>query len=163
MALALSAGDWIEELAYPDPAAFPSADAWVDALFGFESARGPAARQLIRRVRYATLWALWLTAVPYGLWSDVVRRPSLEEYVEWTRRLAAVLQDNGPLDHFGLELRQDTPLTDLASACANLIEGAWLNQRLTTRHPLDESSPIATALCRSGRLLWRGAVKPARG
>ena len=40
MALALNAGDWIEELEYPAPAESPFAEAWVDALFGVESARG---------------------------------------------------------------------------------------------------------------------------
>jgi hypothetical protein len=160
MDLALNAGDWIAQLEYPAPADFASADEWVEALFAGESARGPR-HGADPAIDYANLWALWLSAVPYGLWSDVISRPSLEEHVEWTRRLAAVLQD--ALDHFGLELREDTTLTDVASACANLIEGAWLNQCLTTRHPLDESSPIATALCRSARLLWRGAVKPTRG
>ena len=33
MALALSAGDWVEQIEYPAPAEFPGADAWLDAFF----------------------------------------------------------------------------------------------------------------------------------
>ena len=43
MALALSARDWIDQIEYPDPAGFAEADAWVDAFFVAQSARGPAA------------------------------------------------------------------------------------------------------------------------
>ena len=146
MALALSAGDWLEELAYPDPTAFPSAEAWVDALFGFESARGPQ-HGSEPTVRYATLWALWLTAVPYGLWSERIARPSLAEHAEWRRRLEDVL--GRALEHFGRALREEVTLADLASAVASLVEGAWLNQCLTRRHPADEQQPAATALVRS--------------
>jgi hypothetical protein len=155
MALALSAGDWIEELAYPDPTAFPSAEAWVDALFGFESARGPQ-HGSEPTVRYATLWALWLTAVPYGLWSERIARPSLAEHAAWRQRLEDVL--GRALEHFGRALRDDVTLTDLATAVASLIEGAWLNQCLTRRHPADAEQPAATGLVRSGRLLWAGAT-----
>ena len=41
MALALSAHDWIERVEYPAPADFPTADAWIDAFFTGQSARGP--------------------------------------------------------------------------------------------------------------------------
>lgn len=44
-------------------------------------------------------------------------------------------------------------LNDLAGALASLIEGAWLNQCLTTRHPFDAEAPIATALQQAGRQL----------
>ena len=54
-------------------------------------------------------------------------------------------------------------LADLAGASASLIEGAWLNQCLTTRHPSDPEEPIATFLRRSGRLLWQGATQPRDG
>jgi hypothetical protein len=47
-----------------------------------------------------------------------------------------------------------------ALSASDLIEGAWLNQCLTTRHPADPSEPIAAVLRRSGRLFWRGATRP---
>ena len=56
-------------------------------------------------------------------------------------------------------LREGTTVNDLACALASMIEGVWLNQCLTTRHPTDPDEPIATALRRSGRLLWRGAIR----
>jgi hypothetical protein len=156
MALALSAGDWIDRIEYPDPAAFPDADAWADAFFAGESARGPM-HGGDPAVDYASLWALWLSAVPYGIWSEQVSRPSMEEHARWLERLVQVLQD--ALDHFGLALRDGVTVADLASACASMIEGVWLNQCLTRRHPTDPGEPIATALRRSGRLIWRGATQ----
>jgi hypothetical protein len=157
MALALSAGGWIERLEYPAPDAFPTAEAWVDALFAGESERGPhhGAEPV---VDYASLWSLWLSAVPYGLWSERIAGPSMEEYALWLERLERALK--GALDHFGLALREDMTVGDLACACACVVEGTWLNQCLTERHPLDPSEPIATALRRAGRMLWRGATIP---
>ena len=52
-------------------------------------------------VDYATLWALWLSAVPYGLWSERVSRPSMEEHVRSVERLERALA--GALAHFGLD------------------------------------------------------------
>jgi len=157
MALALSAGDWIEQIEYPPPGDFASADAWVDAFFAGESARGPL-HGAEPAVTYASLWALWLSLVPYGLWSERIRQPSIAENVQWLERLEQVLQ--GALDHFDMSLRDGTTLNDLACACAGLIEGVWLNQCLTARHPSDPSEPIATVMRRSGRLLWLGATEP---
>lgn len=157
MALALSAGGWIEQIDYPAPGDFATADAWVDALFAGQSARGPLHGSK-PTVNYAFLWALWLSAMPYGLWSERISRSSMEEYVQTVEQLEQVLQQ--ALDHFGMTVRAGTTLNDLACAIASLIEGAWLNQCLTTRHPCDPSEPIATLLRRAGRLLWRGATEP---
>ncbi len=157
MALALSAEGWIERIEYPDPQDFATADAWVDAFFAGESARGPV-HEAEPTVSYASLWALWLSAVPYGLWSERVSRPSIEEQVQTLEGLVQVLE--GALDHFDLTVREDTTVADLASAIASLVEGVWLNQCLTSRHPSDPSEPIATLLRRSGRLLWLGATRP---
>ena len=157
MALALRARDWIERVEYPAPADFATADAWVDAVFAGESARGPQ-RGSEPTVNYAFLWALWLTAVPYGLWSEEIRRPSMEEHVQWLGRLETVLQN--ALDHFGVTMRDGATIGDLACAMASLIEGLWLNQCLTTNHPLDPSESVATVMRRSGRLLWLGATVP---
>jgi hypothetical protein len=59
-----------------------------------------------------------------------------------------------------MKLRKGTTLNDLACATGSLIEGVWLNQCLSTRHPSDPSQPVATVLRRSGLLLWRGATEP---
>ena len=153
MALALSAGDWVERVRYPAPADFPDAGAWLDALLSGESARGPQ-HGAEPALEYSLLWALWLSAVPYGLWSEQIAGPSMEEHLQVVAQLEQVLREG--LDHFGLALREDTTVNDLAHALASLVEGVWLNQCLTTRHPSDPSEPIATALRRAGRLLWRG-------
>ena len=159
MALALSAQDWVDRIEYPDPAAFSDAEAWVDALLTGESARGPQ-HATEPAIGYGTLWALWLGVVPYGLWSDKVSGLSMEEHVRTVTRLAQAI--TGALDQFGLELRDDTTAEDLAFAIEGMVEGVWLNQCLTTRHPADASEPIATLLRRSGRMLWRGAIQVRR-
>ena len=160
MELALSAGDWVASVELPDPSAFDSAEAWVDAFFGGQSARGPA-HAAEPAVDYGFLWALWLSAVPYGLWSERISKPSLAEHVQWLERLEQELAS--VIEHFELSLRDGATLSDLACAIAALIEGAWLSQCLTVHHPVDASEPIASLLCRSGRLLWRGAVADAAG
>jgi hypothetical protein len=158
MALSLSAEGWIEKLEFPSPADFPTAEAWLDALLAGESARGPR-HGSEPVVDYGFLWALWLSTVPYGLWSARVREPSMDEHVQLLRRLERVIEE--ALDHFDLGLRADTMVIDLACAIASMIEGVWLNQCLTTQHPIAPDEPIATVLRRSGRLLWRGAVEGA--
>ena len=155
MGLVLSVGDWIELIEYPAPEDFPDADAWLDAFFGGESERGPQ-HGGEPAVGYGTLWALWLSTVPYGIWSERVQGPSMDEHTQWIDRLEREL--GRALEHFGLELRDGTTLNDLAGAVASLIEGVWLNQCLTTRHPTRPSEPIAAMLRRSGRLLWLGAT-----
>jgi hypothetical protein len=155
MALVLSAGDWIERIVYPAPEDFPTADAWLDAFFGGESERGPQ-HGGDPVVDFWSLWALWLSTVPYGIWSEEVQGPSMDEHRQWVARLEREL--GHALEHFGMELREGTTLNDLAGGIASLIEGVWLNQCLTTRHPSRPSEPIAEMLRRSGRLLWLGAT-----
>jgi hypothetical protein len=157
MELALNAQQEIERLEYPAPRDFATAEAWVDALFSHEAARGPR-HGAEPAADHAFLWALWLSAAPYGIWSKRISQLSMEEYRHWVARLEQVLGE--ALDVFDLALRDGTTLTDLASAAASLIEGAWLNQCLTTRNPADASQPIDTLLRRSGRLLWNGATVP---
>ena len=157
---ALDAADFLDHLEYPAPADHPDAGAWVDAFFTGESARGP--RHGGRpKVDYAALWALWLSAIPYGLWSKRIREPSMVEHVQWVKRLEETFGE--AIAHFDLRLREGTTLTDLAGAVASLIEGAWLNQCLSTRHPSDAGETSATFLRRSGRLLWQGATEPRDG
>lgn len=153
---ALDAGDWIESLEYPAPADHPDAGAWLDAVFAAESARGPLQGRR-QKLDYAALWALWLSTVPYGLWSKRISGPSMEENVQWVARLEQVFGE--AIEHFGRALREGTTITDLAGAVASLIEGVWLNQCLNRRHPFDADAPIATFLQRSGRLLWEGATE----
>ena len=93
--------------------------------------------------------------------SKRIREPSMEEHVQWVKWLEQTLGE--AIAHFGLALREGVTLADLAGASASLIEGAWLNQCLTTRHPSDPAEPIATFLRRSGRLLWQGATQPRNG
>jgi hypothetical protein len=159
MERSLNAEQQIEHLAYPEPADHVTAEEWLDALLAAEAARGPR-HGAPPAVDYASLWTLWLTALPYGMWSEQVSGPSLEEWRVWVERLEQVL--TGALDHFELAVRDDTTLADLAAALASLVEGAWLNQCLTTRHPREAEAPVAALLQRSGRLLWRGATAPRR-
>jgi hypothetical protein len=159
MALALDAGDWVARIQYPEPADFPDAEAWLDALLVEESQRGPV-HGTDPEVGFGTLWALWLAVVPYGLWSEEVARPSMEEHAQVIGQLERVLA--GAMEHFDLEPAEGTTVNDLACALASLVEGVWLNQCLTTSHPTDPRQPIATALRRGGRLLWRGAIRPGR-
>jgi hypothetical protein len=155
MALVLSVGDWIDLIEYPAPEDFETADAWLDAFFAGESERGPQ-HGGEPTVGYGTLWALWLSTVPYGIWSEKVQGPSMDEHAQWIASLERELAH--ALEHFGLELREGTTLNDLAGAVASLIEGVWLNQCLTERHPSRPSEPIVAMLRRSGRLLWLGAT-----
>jgi AcrR family transcriptional regulator len=158
MALALDAASWIAGIEYPDPDGFPTAEAWIEAFCDAQSARGPrhGARP---QVSYAFLWALWLSTVPYGLWSEEISRPSMEEQRLWVGDLEALFAR--VLERFGLRMRPGTTVGDLAAATASMVEGVWLNQCLTTRHPLDAAEPIATALRRAGLMLWRGATERA--
>jgi hypothetical protein len=98
-------------------------------------------------------------AVPYGLWSERVARPSLEEFRHSVATFEPLLRC--ALDRFGLELVPGVTESDLAVGVVNLVEGAWLNQCLTTQHPTDAEVPMAAALRRSGRLLWSGATRPS--
>ena len=82
-----------------------------------------------RPAGYSALWMLWLSAVPYGLWSESIAGPSVDENRTWIARLEETFQD--AIDHFGLTLRAGTTVADLAVAVAGIVEGLWLNQCLT--------------------------------
>jgi hypothetical protein len=156
MTLALNAADWIERFEYPAPAGFSSADTWIDAVFAAESARGPR-HAAEPEVNYAFLWALWLSAVPYGIWSRRVSRPSADEFVQHVEKLERIFAQG--MEHFDFTLRHGITLDQLACSAATLIEGAWLNQCLMLRHPCEPDEPVASVLTRAGRMLWHGATE----
>lgn len=155
MALALNATSWIEQTEYPIPADFETDEAWVDAFFHSQWARGPH-HGTEPKVDYASLWVLWLSAIPYGLWSEQICRPAIDEHVLWVKQLEEVLQQ--AVEHFNKTLREGVTLTDLASAIAHLVEGVWLSQCVTKHHPRKPDAPISDLMLRSGRMLWVGAT-----
>lgn len=155
MEFVLDAEAWVEAGAFPPPRDFATAEAWVDAFFEAQAARGPR-HGAEPGMSYAALWALWLGTVPYGLWSERVAQPSMEEFDRSVAQVEGVMAE--ALAHFGLGLREGVTLADLACGAMNLTEGAWLNQCLTAAHPRRPGEPVGAALVRAGRLLWRGAV-----
>jgi hypothetical protein len=155
MDLVLDAGAWAEAVESPAPQDFATPDDWLDALFTWLSARGPQ-HGADPKLNYAALWALWLGAVPYGLWSERVAKPSMEEYERWVGQLEEIFRE--ALAHFGLMLRDGVTLADLAGGTASLTEGVWLNQCLTRTRPGRPDEPISAALVCAGRLLWKGAL-----
>lgn len=157
MSLTIDAGEIAELADWPAPAAFATAEAWVEALFAGQSARGPR-HGGEPATSYASLWALWLGVVPYGLWSERVAAPSMEEHDRRLAQLEGIFAE--ALAHFGLKLREGVALIDLACGAASLVEGVWLNQCLTGAHPRSPDLPISETLVRAGRLLWAGAVEP---
>jgi hypothetical protein len=152
----LSVAEELEAIELPAPEAYATADEWLDAFFTGESDRGPQ-HGAEPAVSYATLWALWLSTVPYGIWSRRVQEPAMEEWVGWVARLER--EFSHALEHFGMRMRGGTTVHDLACAVASLVDGVWLNQCLTGRHPTDAKAPIAELLRRSGPMLWRGATE----
>jgi hypothetical protein len=162
MALALDAQEWVESIEFPAPQDYGDAEDWLDALLSGESARGPA-HGVKPAAEHGLVWALWLSAVPYGIWSEEIAKPSVAEYVQTVRKLEQVILN--AFDRFELTVQPGTSINDLACAIVSLTEGVWLNQCLTKRHPCDKAEPVGTMLRRGGRMLWRGAVmtrKPAR-
>jgi hypothetical protein len=159
MALALDAQEWVERIEFPAPQDFSNADDWLDALLTGESARGPT-HGAKPAAEHGLVWALWLGAVPYGIWSDEVAKPSVAEYVQTVRKLEQAIL--AAFDHFELTVQPGMSINDLACAIVSLTEGVWLNQCLSERHPCDKAEPVATMLRRGGRMLWRGAVMPRK-
>lgn len=158
MQLSLQATDAVARVDFPDPADHRSLADWLEAFFAGESRRGPTHGEAPSS-RYDFLWVLWLSTVPYGLWSDRVAEASMAEHRQLVARYVELF--DRVLARFRLRLSGSTTLEDLALATANLVEGAWLDQCQTTRHPLDASRPVADLLGTAGPMLWRGAVEAA--
>jgi hypothetical protein len=143
----------------PDPAGFADASAWIAALAGEESARGPH-HEMEPTPGYGLNWALWLSQVPYGVWSQRIAGPSMREFRHSADRMATLAI--GPaLERFALEVRPPWDVLDLATAMASAIEGIWLNQALTADHPTRPQSPAVDAMQNALRMVWDGATRPS--
>ena len=104
------------------------------------------------------LWALWLSTIPYGLWSEEVARPSMKEYVQWLRRLERIFA--GALDHFGLDSPRghDDQRSRLRGGQPD--RGHLAQPVLAQAPPLRPVGADRHLLRRSGRLLRVGATEP---
>jgi hypothetical protein len=143
----------------PDPRRFADVGEWIDALAVAESARGPH-HQMEPTVGYGLNWALWLSQVPYGVWSDRIAAPSMHEFRRTAQRLEASCV--GPaLEHFSLEVKPPWTALDLATAIASVVEGVWLNQSLAAGHPTRDDSKPVDAMRTALKMLWQGATQPA--
>jgi hypothetical protein len=143
----------------PDPAGFETADAWLDALATEEADRGPH-HGMEPVPGYGLIWALWLSQVPYGVWSQRIAAPSMREIAHSADRLEvhAILP---ALERFSLRIRSPWTALDLATAMASLVEGVWLNQALTNAHPTRQDRSDVDAMRTAVRMVWEGATEPA--
>lgn len=149
----------VDVVALPDPRVFDAVDTWIGAVADAESERGPL-HEMDPIVGYALTWALWLSQVPYGIWSAHIAGPSMHEF----RRSADRLETDcirPALEHFGLQVTSPWTVADLAAAMNSLVEGLWLNQCLSREHPARPDAPVADAARDALTMLWRGATKPA--
>lgn len=153
----MNAEHWLDEPTYPDPHDYMDADAWVDAFLLSQSELGPQ-HGAMPEVSYGSIWSLWLSAVPYGVWSKQISRSSLDEHTQWLKQVLALFQT--AMTHFGLRMRQGAELGDLACGMASFIEGIWPNQCLTLHHPYNAAELISAIARRAGLMLWRGATEP---
>ncbi len=151
----------VDVAAPPDPAGFAHASAWIDALAIEESDRGPH-HGMEPTPGYGLVWALWLSQVPYGVWSRRIAAPSMREFRHSADRLAN-LGIVPALERFSLEVRPPWDVLDVATAIASAIEGVWLNQALTGEHPTRQHTPAVDAMRNALRMVWDGATRPSAG
>ena len=142
----------------PDPAGFADANAWIVGLATAESARGPH-HGMEPTPGYGLIWALWLSQVPYGVWSQRIAAPSMREFRHSADRLAT-LGIVPALERFRLEVRPPWEVLDVATAMASTIEGVWLNQALTGDHPTRQQTPTVDAMRNALKMVWEGATRP---
>jgi AcrR family transcriptional regulator len=143
----------------PDPRGFSDPVEWIEAVATAESSRGPL-HAMEPAVGYGLNWALWLSQVPYGVWSEHIAEPSMHEFRHSAERLESDCV-RPALAHFSLEVKPPWTALDLASAMASLVEGLWLNQCLSRDHPMQPGVPAAQAARAALRMLWQGATQPA--
>jgi hypothetical protein len=149
----------VDVFAPPDPRTFSDHVTWIDALAKAESGRGPL-HGMEPAVGYGLNWALWLSQLPYGVWSEHIAEPSMHEFRHSAERLESACI-RPALTHFTLEVRSPWTTMDLASAMNSLVEGLWLNQCLTRQHPTRPDAPVAKAMRDALLMLWQGATQPA--
>ena len=150
------AGLGATDVDHPDPADFESLDDWVGAWAVVEIERGPR-HAMQPSNRYGLRWAAWLGLVPYGIWSESIAEPSMDELRSGVERYAT--QILGPaLAHFGAQLAEPTTIDDLAVAVHEAVEGTWLTSCLTSDDPIGRSNPLSATLATTLRLLIRGAT-----
>jgi hypothetical protein len=150
----------VDEDGPPDPRRFDDVESWIEALASAESARGPI-HEMEAAEGYALRWVLWLSQVPYGLWSEHIAEPSMREFRHSSELLEREVV-RPALAHFGLEMTPPWTPLDLAGALASLVEGLWLNQCLTREHPNSPTLPAVDAARVALAMLWRGATRSAR-
>lgn len=154
------AGLGLDEAAHPDPARCDDLDEWITRWAQSELDRGPR-HGMPPENRYGLRWAAWLGLLPYGLWSDAVAEPSLEEYRASVRHLTDDVLAPA-FQHFAVTLRNDTTLDDIGVAAATAIEGTWLNACLTDRDPIGRESTLVASLATTLRAIVRGSVSTRR-
>jgi len=147
-----------DDVSYPDPADSIDVDAWLDQLASTEIDRGPR-HGMDPDNRYGLRWAAWLGLVPYGIWSERIAGPSLNEYRHNVERYATDVLEPA-LSRFCLEPTDRTTIVHLASAMVSMIEGTWLNSCLTQADPGNDTGAINETLARSLGLLVSGATRP---
>jgi hypothetical protein len=149
----------VDESELPAPGAFRDPGEWIEAVATAESERGPI-HGMEPAVGYGLNWVLWLSQVPYGVWSQRIADPSMREFRYSAERLEARVVRPG-LAHFELEVRPPWTTLDLGAAMDSLIEGLWLNQCLSRDHPTAKGAETAQAARNAVRMLWQGATRPA--
>lgn len=146
----------LDDVDQPDPEQSPTVDDWIQRWAEAEIERGPQ-HGMAPQNRYGLRWAAWLGLVPYGVWSDAVAAPSIEEFRAGVTHLAdEVLRP--AFAHFELTVAEPATIHDLAVAASSLIEGSWLNAALSPDDPIDRDRSIAARLATSLQLLVRGAT-----
>ncbi len=145
----------------PDPRGFRDPVKWIEAVASAESARGPL-HDMEPAVGYAFGWALWLSQVPYGIWSERVAEPSMHEFRHSAEHLESACI-RPALAHFSLAVRPPWTPLDLATAMGSLVEGLWLNQCLSRDHPTRVGAPAAQVARDALTMLWQGATEPIEG
>ena len=142
----------------PDPRAFDDPRAWIEAVALAESERGPL-HGMEPEESYAMRWVLWLSQVPYGVWSERIAAPSMREFRHSAERLEVELV-RPALARFQLEPRPPWTPLDVASAMVSLREGLWLNQCLSAEHSTRASEDPVEAARAALSMLWQGATQP---
>jgi hypothetical protein len=142
----------------PAPADFQSLEDWIAALAQAELELGPT-RHMEPSNSYALRWAVWLTLVPYGIWSERIASSSTREFRLGVARYESELL-LPMLSHFDRRLRVGVSIQDLATGIASLVEGFWLSTCLSD-DPLGDGVTNETRLTTALTMLINGALEPA--